>query len=127
MLFQLPQPLREQRTRYQRHTPMNVVKIVGAVHQLAQNQRRPSGGEDFRGLRDRTELAIATFHKQAFNHCCSGCASSEIRLASSLSAAHMRPERLPCDARAACACLETTDDVAGVGLIVDLDKTARFH
>jgi hypothetical protein len=25
------------------------------------------------------------------------------------------------------ACLETTDDVAGVGLIVDLDKTARFH
>jgi len=24
-------------------------------------------------------------------------------------------------------CLETTDDVAGVGLIVDLDKTARFH
>src|SRR5262249_35463764 len=58
-VFQLVQTLRQEGARDQRHPAADLVESPRTGEQLAQDQRRPSLGEDLAGHGNRAELTIA--------------------------------------------------------------------
>src|SRR5665213_1731850 len=60
--LQVAQPRDQYRARYQRYAAMEIVEGADIGHQLAQDQRHPALGENFRRLRDRAELVIPAVH-----------------------------------------------------------------
>src|SRR5262249_21795277 len=68
ILLQLPQALGQERPRHQWYSTVNVIEAVRAQHQLAQDERRPTCGENLGRLRDRTELAVAGLHGESLKH-----------------------------------------------------------
>jgi hypothetical protein len=53
------EPLAQQIAGYPRHTSMDVSEAPGTGQQFPQNQGRPALGENFRGQRHGTKLAIS--------------------------------------------------------------------
>ena len=64
VILELAQARRQHGARDQRHAAMDVVEAVNVGHQLAQDERRPARGKDFRCLCDRTELVVMRFHQR---------------------------------------------------------------
>jgi hypothetical protein len=60
--FEVPQSAREQRSRDERDSAMNLVEVLGPGEQLAKDDRSPSLGEDLAGHRNGAKLAKAGLH-----------------------------------------------------------------
>jgi len=61
-VFQLGQPLRQQRCRNTGHAPVDVVEAAAAVDQPADHQDGPALAEDLGGKREGTVLTVAARH-----------------------------------------------------------------